>query len=276
MSECTVFASMTRPEALAEAFLRVKRNRGGAGGDGQTSAVFEADLKRNLAELRRTLLDQSYRPGPLRRYPVEKPTGGVRWISVPCVRCRVAQTAAATALSAAIDPFLSPASFAFRPGLSVESAAGAITTLRLQGFVHVAEGDIASFFDSVPHAVAIDMLRRFARYPFLRLVGLWLQGFSRNGRGLPQGSPLSPALANLVLDPIDKAITSRRVRLVRYADDFVLMARSPEAATFALARMETLLAGIGLALKAEKTRLARIDEGIRFLGLSFEGDGVMR
>ena len=273
---CTVFDAMTRTDALEAAFARVKRNRGGPGGDGQSATGFGERLEANLAQLRGELAAHSYRPGPLRRYPIDKPSGGVRRLGVPAIRDRIAQTAAAWALSAVIDPHLSPAACAYRPGRSVETAAGLVTTLRLQGYGHVAEGDIADFFDSVPHAAVIAALRPYAGYPFLRLAGLWLQGFSRSGKGLAQGSPLSPVLANLVLDPVDKAVETRRTRLVRYADDFLLMARSPEAAATALVRMEALLAAQGFTLKAGKTRLARLDDGVQFLGLTFDGAKVTR
>ena len=273
---CALFEKMTQRAVLAAAFERVAHNKGGPGGDGQSAAEFGARQEANLKQLRRELLDFGYRPGPLRRYAIEKPSGGVRWIAVASIRDRVVQTAAAQVLSAAVDPHFSPCSFAYRPGRSVEGAAGMVTMLRLKGFVHVAEGDIADFFDSVRHVDAIDALRTYAGYPFLRLTGLWLKQFSWTGRGLPQGSPLSPVLANLVLDEVDKAVESHRAKLVRYADDFVLMARTPEAAVHALARMEALLAAKGLTLKAGKTRLASMDDGIKFLGLAFEGGKVSR
>jgi CRISPR-associated protein Cas1 len=273
---CAVFEAMVEPAALMAGFERVKRNKGGPGADGQSAAEFGQKLQANLGRLRRELVTFTYRPGPYKRYPIDKPSGGVRWIAVPSIRDRIVQTAAAAALSARIDPFLSPASFAYRPGLSVQAAAGRVTMLRLQGFVYVAEGDIADFFDSVPHRVAIDALRPYCSFAFLHLAGMWLRGFSWNGKGLAQGSPLSPVLANLVLDPVDKAVTTHRTKLVRYADDFLLMAQSAQAAAHALARMDALLRPIGLKLKAEKTRLARLDEGVKFLGLAFEGNSVVR
>lgn len=276
-----LFARMTAPEALREGFARIRRNRSGPGGDGETPEAFARDLDGNIARLCAELRDGRYRPGPLTRYPIPKPDGRKRWLAVPSLRDRIAQGAAAEVLGAHLDGGFSDASFAYRPGRSVEHAAGRVTTWRLKGFVHVVDGDIADFFDSVPHRVVIDRLRRRVPFAVRRLVGLWLASFGqrrwfRARRGLAQGSPLSPVLANLVLDPIDHALESRRVKLVRYADDFLLMARTAEAAAAARARMEAELKAIGLSLHAGKTRLARLDDGIAFLGLTFTADTVSR
>ncbi len=279
--EDAAFWQMTSRPALADACRRVRRNRSGAGGDGETPEAFAADLAESIGRLSRELREGSYRPGPLTRYPIAKPDGRARWLAVPSFRDRVAQSAAAGVLSAVAEPHFSPASFAYRPGRSVEHAAGMVTTWRLRGFVHVVDGDIADFFDSVRHDVVIDRLRAIAGYRTRRLVGLWLRGFGARRsvftrRGLAQGSPLSPLLANLVLDPIDHLMDGRRVKFVRYADDFLLMARTPDAAEAARARLEHELAAIGLALHAGKTRLARLDDGVDFLGLRFQDAGIVR
>ena len=110
----------------------------------------------------------------------------------------------------------------------------------------------------------------------ISLVRLWLNGFGRNGRGLPQGSPLSPLLSNLALSPVDRAIDGKTVRLVRYADDFLLMTRKRPQAEAAALRLAGLLEPLGLVLNSEKTRVASLDEGIKFLGYWFKRDRLKR
>jgi len=186
-------------------------------------------------------------------------------------RARIALFLAAIALVPILDAAMSPASFAYRAGLSVEQAAALVTFYRLRGFRWVVDGDIADFFPSILHAPLLALLAELVPCRRSRdLVALWLAGFSRACRGLPQGSPLSPLLSNLALAPVDRAIDSKRVRLVRYADDFLLMTRTREQAEAAAARMAALILPLGLKLNRAKTRVANLDEGIRFLGYRFE------
>lgn len=192
------------------------------------------------------------------------------------MRDRVAQAATAHVFDEVFDSAMAPSSFAYRRGLSVEHAAGLVTVYRLRGFLHVVDGDIADFFDNVPHKAILQALTRAGCAKTRRLVALWLSGFGPKGRGLAQGSPLSPLLANLVLSPIDRAIETKKVRLVRYADDFLLMARQRAEAEKAAARMAELLHQLGLSLNSEKTRIATLTEGVQFLGLQFKGASVVR
>jgi len=276
-----LFDRLSAPEELLAGFRRLRRNRSGAGGDGETPEAFAADLDRNLLRLSGELRSGAYRPGPLSRRPIPKADGRTRWLAVPSVRDRVAQGAAAAVLGEAFDGRLAEGSFAYRPGRSVEHAAGLVTAFRLQGFVHVLDGDIADFFDGVPHAAVIACLRPHVDIRVRRLVGLWLAGFGRRrwiraARGLAQGSPISPLLANLVLDPVDRALSGGRVRFVRYADDFLLMARSRPAAEAAGRRLVAELAALGLSLNPAKTRLTTFADGVDFLGLHFRGETVER
>jgi CRISPR-associated protein Cas1 len=276
-SAASVFASIAAEATLKAAWRRVRRNGGGPGGDGQTPWHFARGIERNIARLSRELMTDRYRPGPLRAGYVVKSDGSVRALAVPSLRDRVAQSAAVMVLAPMLDAQMSGASFAYRAGLSVEQAAALVTFYRLRGFAWVVDGDIAEFFPSILHAPLLALLpgaidcRRTCD-----LVALWLAGFSPAGRGLPQGSPLSPLLSNLALSPVDRAIDGKRLRLVRYADDFLLMTRTRDESEAAAAQMAALIRPLGLTLNHAKTRIAHLDEGIRFLGYRFERDRLAR
>ena len=272
----TIFDAITSEERLREAWLRVKRNKGVAGADHVSIAAFEGKLAANLARLRDLLRSGRYRPMRLFRVQMVKPSGGVREIGIPCVTDRVAQAAVALAFDELFDPLMSDASFAYRKNRSVEHAIGRVMTYRLWGFDWVVDGDIATYFDSVLHFnLRQQLCDLVACDRTLKLINRWLARFSKAGVGLAQGSPLSPFLANLYLTPIDHAIHSRRVRLIRYSDDFILMTKSQGAAEWAKLRMATLLAERGLRLSEEKTSVKRFSAGVEFLGYCFTADGQL-
>lgn len=265
----TVFEAATTVEALRAGWQRVRANAGGPGGDGVTAREFAATLSHRLVRLHVELRDGGYVPGPLRRVEIPKPSGGTRPLAIPCVVDRVAQTAVAQALTPILETEFEESSFGYRPGRSVHRAADRIALLRRQGYGWVVDGDIERHFETVPHD---RLLARLARsVPDARLLDLierWLDGFG-DGRGLPQGSPISPLLSNLYLDEIDERIARHGVHLVRFADDFVILCRSEAAASGALARMAALLSEFGLRLDPDKTRIVSFDEGFQFLGRLF-------
>jgi CRISP-associated protein Cas1 len=260
------------PPNLQAGFLRVKRNGGGAGGDGILPAQFQVGLSSKLEKLSTALATKSHRIGPCRRYNIAKTSGDTRTISVPCVIDRVWQSALATALAAAFDSEMSEASFAYRPRLSVEDAAARVTVYRLRGYVWVAEADIAKFFDTIPHGPLLQMVHRRTRCEVTSAcVASWLQASGSDSKGVLQGSPLSPVLANLYLAPFDEAVHNRPCKLVRYADDFLLMARGRPDAVCGLQKAEQALAALGLNLNPEKTAIHHMNDGFAFLGLNFKG-----
>lgn len=272
-----LFARLVAEETLRAGWRRVRRNGGRAGGDGQEPWQFARHLDRNIARLSDELTEGTYRPGPLRITKIAKPNGAVRTLAIPSVRDRVAQSAAVIALVPVVDAGMSRASFAYRTGLSVEQAAALVTFYRLRGFAWVVDGDIADFFPSILHAPLAALLAETVGCRCTcDLLAQWLATFSREGRGLAQGSPLSPLLSNVALSPVDHLIDGKKVRLVRYADDFLLMTRSRDAAEAAAERMAALIRPLGLALNRDKTRIAHLDEGIRFLGYRFERDRLGR
>ncbi len=271
----SLFDDIISAERLHAGWRRVRQNKGAAGGDGVGIDRFEQNLGDNLADLRGALANGRYRPGPLQCVDIAKPGGGWRRLAIPPVRDRVVQSAAAIALDRLIDPRLSDASFAYRRGRSVEHAIGRVMTYRLWGADWLVDGDIERYFDSIPHE---RLMRRLAGHVRCRrtgqLVRHWLERFSGNGRGVAQGAPISPLLANLYLDPVDRAIDRRSHRLVRYADDFVILTRDRKRAERALARMGSLLAAQGLTLHPEKTRVTHFADGFTFLGYCFNGRSV--
>ena len=270
-------ADVAAPDALAAALKRVVRAAGGAGGDGQTAGGFARGGPAALARLSGSLVSGAYRPGSLRRFDIAKPDGRRRELAVPCVRDRIVQTALAEALDRQFDAGMSSGSFAYRKGLSVEHAAALATLWRLRGWCYAVDADIEDFFGRVDHGLLLAMLRdrRVCRRS-LRLVRLWLEGYSSAGKGLPQGSPVSPVLSNLYLDPFDRTVETERSKLVRYADDFLILTRGRAEAEGALERARAALAKLKLDLNAAKTRIADLREGIDFLGLRLEGDRIGR
>lgn len=272
-----LFDAATSVPALTEAWIRTLKNGGGPGGDGETLEHFARAAEFRLARLSHELQADLYRPGPLRRVQVPKRVGGMRQLSIPCVVDRIAQRAATSVLTAALEPQFSDSSFGYREGRSVQQAVARVDHLRRRGFTWVVDADIKGFFDNVPHAPLLRRLRESGvDQPLTELVGLWLDSFSDRGVGLAQGSPLSPVLANLHLDALDDSFGERGpVRIVRFADDFVLLTRHRPGAEAALTRAQERLAEAGLQLNLAKTRIVPFDQALRFLGHLFVGGTVL-
>lgn len=272
-----LLAKAAAPAMLASAWSRVRRNAGVAGGDGLSCRAFERDARSRLARLRRDLLSGRYAPGPVRRVEIVKESGGTRPLAIPCVTDRVAQTAVAFTLTPMLDPTMSAASFGYRPGLGVADAVARVVALRRESRIWLMESDVARFFESVPHARLLAMLdARTGDSHLTELVASWIDGSGTDGRGLLQGSPLSPLLANLYLDEVDHLLDGPDGRLVRYADDFVVLSPRKADAEAARERAATLLEERGLALHPDKTRIASFEHGFWFLGHYFIRNLVLR
>lgn len=256
--------------ALREGWGRVWRNHGASGGDGMTCTGFARNAHARLGDLRRDLSDGSYRPGALREVDIPKKGGGTRLLRIPCVRDRIVQTAVAQALSAQFENEFEPASFGYRPGRSVAMAVRSVEYARSEGFTHVVDADIERFFDRVDHD---RLMSRFAESvtdgPVTDLIWLWLTHWAPQGRGLAQGSPVSPLLANLYLDRLDEALWLSGLRIIRYADDFVVLAKGTESAEAVMALTQQLLAREGLTLNSDKSRVMSFERGFRYLGHLF-------
>ncbi|MGB7433302.1 MAG: CRISPR-associated endonuclease Cas1 [Ahrensia sp.] len=258
------------PATLRDAWAKVWQNEGAAGGDGVTVHQFQRAVMQRLSDLAMDLDQGTYMPGAVRRVLIPKPDGGQRPLDIPCVRDRVVHTAITMTLGPKLDEEFEPSSFGYRAGRGVRQAVDRVSYLRRQGFTHVVDADIERFFERVDHHMLMERLGESMDYgPLSTLIAHWLEHAAPTGKGLAQGSPLSPLLANLYLDRLDEALGRDGLAIVRYADDFVVLARSVKSADDALAKTARVLAKHGLTLNAEKSRVTDFDAGFRFLGHVF-------
>jgi group II intron reverse transcriptase/maturase len=264
----------------------VRENRGCAGCDGVTLAGFQGICPGALDQLADEVLAESYVAWPLREVAIEKTPGSLerRILCVPAVRDRVLQTAAAATLDRLLEPEWEDSSFAYRRGRGVRQAVERVHALFHEGYRWVLDADIEGFFDNVNHTLVLDRLRPFvADELLLRLTTLWLDHLRwdgaelrRPGLGLPQGMTLSPLLANLFLDELDEAVEHAGLRMVRYADDFVVLTRSRKEAEQAEEVAAQTLERLQLHLHPGKTRILRGGDGLRFLGVYFLNDLLLQ
>lgn len=281
--------SLTAAERLADgalleaALAHVVEHSDAAGVDGVTPEQFRESRAVEIRALTAELAGGRYAPQPARGILTRKHDGRLRPLVVPTVRDRVVERAACELLGPAIDTLLEDCSFAYRKGFSRQGAARAVARAWDDGFRYVLDADIGAFFDSV------DWRRLFAKlhalFPFDPIVGLlkqWVRTpveFDRAAlgrhRGLPQGLPVSPMLANLYLDELDEELLGKDYRLVRYADDFVVLCRDPEAALAAKRDVQLALERLGLVLNLEKTAIVGPDQPFSYLGYLFCGPVVM-
>lgn len=266
---------------LQVAWQRVKANQGAAGSDGQSIAQFAAAEEANLLELHQELREKRYRPRPVRRKEIPKAGGGVRRLGIPCVRDRIVQQAVAQVLEPIFEAKFSPRSHGFRPGRGCDSALEVVDKALRYGYGWVAEADIKEFFDSVDHELLVDAVNEeIAEGSVLKLIRMFLASGIRldDGEllpsevGTPQGGPLSPLLANIYRHPLDVALQAAKLGLVRYADDFVILAQSQEQAEQGLAIARQVLGGLKLRLHPTKTQIVALDQGFDFLGVHYFRD----
>ena len=265
--------------ALPHGWARVQRGSAMAGADGVSRRAFSARWEQARAGLERELLAQTYRPAPLYRFTIPKSDGSPRLLQVPTVRDRVAQSATLHVLYPIVDAELEADSFAYRRGRSVADAVRRLAFYRAQGYTHLVDADVDDYFDHVPHRPLLARLAALAVAPEVcQLIGRWLAADALDGdqrvsrsEGLPQGSPIAPLLANLYLDTLDETLMRDGFKLVRYADDFVVLARSARRAQHALRLTDDTLRSLALSLHDGKTRLTSFDDGFTFLGHMFVG-----
>jgi group II intron reverse transcriptase/maturase len=264
---------------LVRAWKRVRANRGSAGVDGRTIDQTAEYLKTEWPRIREALLDGSYRPMPVRRVEIAKPGGGTRQLGIPTVVDRLIQQALLQVLQPGIDATFSDHSYGFRPGRSAHDAVLAAQRHVQAGFRVVVDVDLEKFFDRVNHDILMHRLaRRIDDKSVLRLIRRYLAAGAMDGgvvierhEGTPQGGPLSPLLANVLLDEVDRALERRGHRFVRYADDCNVYVRSRRAGERVLAQLRWLYDRLHLKINDVKTAVADVTERT-FLGFGFGFD----
>lgn len=273
----TLASLLADPRRLRAAFAHVEHHSDAPGEDGLTPSAARTILDHLVASLSAQLTAGTYRSGRLLGLLMPKRDGGVRPLAVPTVRDRVAQRAACELLAPAIDTLLEGCSYAYRKGRSRTGAAVAIQQAYDEGYRYVLDADIEAFFDAVDwERLFIKLEAFFPNEPLVGLLHGWVTApvvFSGRAiertRGLPQGSAVSPLLANLVLDELDERLLSRNFRLVRYADDLLVLCREPEQARSAQEEVHAALADLGLSLNLEKTQVRSFAQGFSYLGYLF-------
>jgi RNA-directed DNA polymerase len=268
--------SILSRENMRKAWKRVKANKGAAG---MSVDRFLAFARENWAKIRESLLAGTYQPLPVRRVEIPKTTGGKRPLGIPAVLDRLIQQAIAQVLLPMFDPDFSESSFGFRPG---KSAHGAVYQLReyiRQGYRIAVDMDLSKFFGTVNHDILMHRVARKVRDKrVLKLIGKFLRaGVKVNGRlhktrkGVPQGGPLSPLLANILLDDLDKELERRGHLFVRYADDFIIMVKTQRAGQRVMESVQRFLERkLRLQVNESKSRVAKPDK-TDFLGFTFKG-----
>jgi RNA-directed DNA polymerase len=269
------------PENLNRAYKRVKANRGSPGIDGMTVGELGSWLKAHEEELNASLLDGSYKPEPVRGVEIPKPGGGMRQLGIPTVKCRLVQQAILQVLDPLLDPTFSESSYGFRPGRSAHQALQKASEYVAEGRTIVVDVDLEKFFDRVNHDVLMGRLaRRIADKRLLRILRRMLEaGIMKDGvvieryEGTPQGGPLSPLLANLLLDELDKELEKRGHCFCRYADDSNIYVRSEAAGERVMASVTRFLEKrLRLRVNRTKSAVAKVEER-KFLGYRLLGDG---
>ena len=288
-----LYDKISRDDILAHAYAQCRSNKGAPGVDGQEFADVEAyGVERWFGELALALREETYRPDPIRRVFIPKANGKLRPLGISTLRDRVCMSGALLVLEPIFEADLPPEQFAYRPGRNAQQAVVAVEELLFRGHPEVVDADLADYFGSIPHAELMRSLaRRIADRRVLHLIKMWLEcaveetddrgrktrttEAKDSKRGIPQGSPLSPLLANLYMRRfvlgwkklgLEKSLGSR---IVTYADDLVILCRRGKAEE-ALQRMRELMSKLKLTVNEEKTRICTVPEGeFDFLGYTF-------
>lgn len=265
------------PANLHRAWHRVKSNRGAPGIDGLRIEDFPAYAREQWPAIRQSLNDGRYQPQPVRRVSIPKPDGGERALGIPTVVDRVIQQAVAQVMTPIFDPEFSESSYGFRPKRSAHGALKQVKADIQAGYRIAVDLDLAKFFDNVDHDILMARVaRRIGDKRLLALIGRYLRAgvlihdeIQPSELGTPQGGPLSPLLANILLDDLDRELEGRGHRFVRYADDLMVLVKSERAGQRVKANLTTYLGRqLKLPVNEKKSQVAKIDQCV-FLGFTF-------
>ena len=269
-----------RPATLLAAWRKVAANGGAAGVDRQSVEQFAARAEVYLGELEAALKADRYEPLAVRRVEIPKGSGKVRPLGIPAVKDRIVQTALKLVLEPIFEREFLDTSYGFRPGRGCKDALREVDRLLKEGYTHVVDADLQSYFDTIPHGpLMARVAEQVSDGRLLELIGAFLrqdivkgvQRWTPTG-GTPQGAVISPLLANLYLHPLDRWLRERGYRMVRYADDFVVLCQTAAAAQAGLAEVQAWVEANGLRLNPDKTHVGDCrDEGhgFDFLGYHF-------
>ena len=266
---------------LRAAFQQVAKNDGAAGVDHETVQAFERQLTETIRWQSEKLRTGTYTPQPIRRAHIPKlGTNETRPLGIPTVRDRVVQAAVVNVIEPIFERDFAEHSYGFRPGRGCKDALRRVSQLLEEGYVHVVDADLKGYFDSIPHDRLMSRVKeRIADGRVLRLIGDFLKADILDDmkrwtpeQGAPQGAVLSPLLSNVYLDPLDHLMARHGIEMVRYADDFVILCKTAEDAARALELVKQWVAGNGLTLHPEKTRIVDSrTQSFDFLGYTFQG-----
>lgn len=269
---------------MQDAYQRVKSNKGAAGIDGMSVTALTEWFNHNLANLQRDLLTGNYHPQAVKEINIPKPNGGTRQLGVPTVIDRLVQQAFVQVLTPILDPKMSKSSYGFRPGKSAHDAIIATARYVRRGHIFAVDLDLEKFFDTVNHDVLMSRLARHIKDKrVLYYIRLMLKSGIMNHDGIcqkreqgtPQGGPLSPLLANVLLDDLDKELERRGHLFCRYADDCIILLKSREAAERVLAGISVFIEKrLKLKVNKEKSKVDYVDNCV-YLGYIIGEGGVL-
>lgn len=272
-----------KPEALMSAYMKTARNKGAAGVDNVTVPRFAKNLNKHLDRMREQMLEGEYYPSPVRRSYIDKAGAKEkRPLGIPTVRDRIAQTAVRYAMEPIFENEFAESSYGFRPGKGCKDALREVDNSLKKGFRYVVDADLRKCFDNIPHDRLLERIEeKVADGKLLELVRRFLkQSIMEDGvakgpeeEGTPQGATLSPLLCNIYLNPLDHLMENAGLRMIRYADDLVVLCHTAEEAEHAMELLEKWTVANGLELHPEKTDtvdMAELGSHFDFLGYRFK------
>ena len=269
------------PSTLLAAWWMVRSNKGAAGIDRISVERFEEQSGKYLSELHESLKDGTYRPDAVKRVYIPKSDGKQRPLGIPTVKDRIVQGAVKLVIEPIFEKEFLPMSYGFRPGRGCKDALREVDGQIKAGNTWVVDADLKSYFDTIPHELLMEQVgQRISDGELLDVIRLFLKQEVMDGMeswtptgGTPQGAVLSPLLANIYLHPLDRLITEAGMKMVRYADDFVILCENEERAQEALKHVREWTVANGLTLHPDKTHLGDCSQrgrGFEFLGYRFE------
>ena len=277
-----LFERVLQRDNILNAWQRVRANKGAAGIDGMTINEFPAWAKQHWKTTVTDLNTGRYQPSPVRRVEIDKPDGGTRQLGIPTVVDRVIQQAIAQVLTPIFDPGFSNNSFGFRPRRNGQQAVKQVQGIIKEGRRFAVDVDLSKFFDRVNHDLLMTHLgRKVKDKRLLKLIKIYLragvidnQFYIESREGVPQGGPLSPLLANIMLDPLDKELEKREHKFARYADDFTILVKSQRAGERVLRSISRYLQDrLKLVVNTTKSHVVKTNES-KFLGFTFRAGRI--